>query len=154
MRRASIGFVLALLPFAAHSQYEQDFGTVVAHYSALPTERLLPAMAKSYGIVRSRDRGLVNVAVERKGSENATIPVRATLNGRAVSVSGADDRAQVPRARRRRHGLVHQRVSGQRAGHLPLHDSDHAGKRDLAVHAEIHAGFRRRLSLTAKPTRR
>jgi hypothetical protein len=87
-RAASIGFVLALMPLAAQSQYEQDFGTVVAHYSALPTERLLPAMAKSYGIVRSRDRGLVNVAVERKGSENATIPVRATLNGRAVSVSG------------------------------------------------------------------
>ena len=87
-RAASIGFVLALMPFAAQSQYEQDFGNVIAHYSALSTERLLPAMAKSYGIVRSRDRGLVNVAIERKGAENATIPVRATLNGRAVSVSG------------------------------------------------------------------
>lgn len=89
MRRAiPIGFVLALIPFAARAQYEQDFGNVIAHYSALPTERLLPAMAKNYGIVRSRDRGLVNIAIERKGSENATMPVRATLAGRAVSMSG------------------------------------------------------------------
>ena len=87
-RAASIGFLLALAPFAAQSQYQQDFGNVIAHYSALPTERLLPAMAKSYGIVRSRDRGLVNVAIERKDSENMTVPVRATLKGRAVSVSG------------------------------------------------------------------
>ena len=85
---ASIAFVLALIPFAARSQYEQDFGGVIAHYSALPTERLLPAMAKSYGIVQSRDRGLVNIAIERKGAENATIPVRAAVDGRAVSISG------------------------------------------------------------------
>jgi uncharacterized protein DUF4426 len=89
MRLAAwIGFVLALMPFAARSQYEQTFGVVTVHYSALPTERLLPAMAKSYGIARSRDRGLVNVAIERKASEGATIPVRATLAGRAVSIGG------------------------------------------------------------------
>jgi hypothetical protein len=85
---ASIAFVLALIPLAARSQYEQDFGNVVAHYNALPTERLLPAMAKSYGIVRARGRGLVNIAVERKGSEKMTIPVRATLEGSATSMSG------------------------------------------------------------------
>ena len=85
---AAIAFVLALIPAAARSQYEQDFGTVIAHYSALPTERLLPAMAKSYAIVQSRDRGLVNIAIERKGAENATIPMHAVVDGRAVSISG------------------------------------------------------------------
>jgi hypothetical protein len=85
---ASIAFVLALIPIAARSQYEQDFGNVIAHYNALPTERLLPAMAKSYGIVRARAQGLVNIAVERKGSEKVTFPVRATLEGSAASMSG------------------------------------------------------------------
>jgi hypothetical protein len=85
---ASIGFLLALLPFAARSQYEQTFGDVTVHYSALPTERLLPAMAKSYGILRSRDRGLVNIAIERKGADGRTTPVRATVAGKAVSVGG------------------------------------------------------------------
>ena len=65
MRRASIGIVLALLPFAASSQYRQELGTVVAHYSAISTEHLLPEMAKHYGISRSRDRGLVNLALEK-----------------------------------------------------------------------------------------
>jgi hypothetical protein len=85
---ASIAFVLALIPFAARSQYEQDFGNVIAHYNALPTEHLLPAMAKSYGVGRARDQGLVIIAVERKGSEKVTIPVRATLEGSATSMSG------------------------------------------------------------------
>ena len=85
---ALIGLALTLLPFAAHSDYDEDFGDVVVHYSALPTERLLPAMAKSYDIVRSRDRGLVNIAVERKGTGNATTPVRAAVGGAAVSLSG------------------------------------------------------------------
>ena len=83
-----LGLFLALVPLAGRSQYEQDFGAVVVHYSALPTERLLPAMAKSYGIERARNRALVNIAIERKGSENATIPVHATLEGRAVSIGG------------------------------------------------------------------
>ena len=83
---AVIGILLALLPFAAHSDYDQDFGDVVVHYSALATERLLPAMAKTYDIVRSRDRGLVNIAVERKGAGNATM--RAAVDGTAVSLSG------------------------------------------------------------------
>ncbi|HKE46845.1 MAG TPA: DUF4426 domain-containing protein [Rhodanobacteraceae bacterium] len=83
---AVIGILLALLPFAARSDYDQDFGDVVVHYSALPTERLLPAMAKAYDIVRSRDRGLVNIAVERKGAGSTMM--HAAVDGTAVSLSG------------------------------------------------------------------
>ena len=85
MRRASIALVLALLPFAASSQYRQEFGNVVAHYSAISTERLLPEMAKHYGLSRSRDRGLVNVALERTGTTNS---VRAAVSGTATALSG------------------------------------------------------------------
>jgi hypothetical protein len=85
MRRASIGLVLALLPFAASSQYRQEFGNVVAHYSAIPTERLLPDMAKHYGIARSRDRGLVNLALERAGTTDS---VRAAVSGTATALRG------------------------------------------------------------------
>ena len=87
-RAASIGFALALLPFAARSQYEQTFGDATVHYSALSTERLLPAMAKTYGIARSASRGLVNVAIEQKASDGKTTPVRATVIGKAVSLGG------------------------------------------------------------------
>lgn len=88
MRIATLGFALALLPFAARSQYEQTFGDMTVHYSALPTERLLPAMAKSYGIERSARRGLVNIAIEQKTSSATTSSVRASVSGKAVSVGG------------------------------------------------------------------
>jgi hypothetical protein len=85
MRLASIAFVLALLPFAASSQYRQEFGTIVAHYSAISTQHLLPEMAKHYGISRARDRGLVNLALERSGT---TESVRAAVSGTATTLSG------------------------------------------------------------------
>lgn len=88
MRLAAIGFVLALLPFAARSQYEQTFGDMTVHYSALPTTRLLPAMAKSYGIAQSASRGLLNIAIDRKASDGKTMSVRASVAGKAVSVGG------------------------------------------------------------------
>ena len=85
---ASIGFALALLPFAARSQYEQTFGDMTVHYSALSTERLLPAMAKSYGIARSDNRGLVNIAIEKKAADGKTTSVRAAVAGKAVALGG------------------------------------------------------------------
>jgi hypothetical protein len=89
MRRlASIGLALALLPFAARSQYEQTFGDMTVHYSALSTTRLLPAMAKSYGITQSSRRGLVNVAIERKAADGKTTPVHAAVSGNAASIGG------------------------------------------------------------------
>jgi hypothetical protein len=85
MRRASIGLVLALLPFAASSQYRQQFGDVVAHYSAISTQNLLPEMAKHYGIARSRDRGLVNLALVRERSADS---LRAAVSGSASPLAG------------------------------------------------------------------
>jgi hypothetical protein len=87
-RAASLTFALALLPFAARSQYEQTFGDMTVHYSALPTGRLLPAMARNYGIVQSRDRGLVNIAIEKNAADGKSTPVRAGVTGSAASVGG------------------------------------------------------------------
>jgi len=87
-RAASIGLALALLPFAARSQYEQTFGDMTVHYSALSTARLLPAIAKTYGITQSAGRGLVNVAIEQKAADGTTAPVRAAVAGQATSLGG------------------------------------------------------------------
>jgi hypothetical protein len=87
-RLATIGLALALLPFPARSQYEQTFGDMTVHYSALSTARLLPAMAKAYGIARSERRGLVNIAIEKKAAGGKTAPVRATVAGKAASLGG------------------------------------------------------------------
>ena len=82
-----IAFALAATPFGARAQYVEDFGAYRVHYSALPTEQLLPDIARSYGIVRSRGRGLLNIAVQRS-ADNTSAPVRAALHGTATSLGG------------------------------------------------------------------
>ena len=79
---------LALFAHGASAQYAQDLGAYRVRYSALPTDQLLPAMAKSYGIVRSHDRAIVNIAVQRIASGDASSPIRAAVSGNAVSLGG------------------------------------------------------------------
>jgi hypothetical protein len=83
-----IAVVLALLPAAAHPQYEQDFGAVSMNYNALRSDRILPEMAKRYGIVRSRDRAIVNLAVQGKEADGSKKTLHATISGFAVSLGG------------------------------------------------------------------
>jgi len=82
--------VLALSVAAtpAHAQNLEDFGAYRVRYNALPTDQLLPDVARFYGIVRSRQRGLLNIAVQRNTSGSAADPVRATLDGTATSLGG------------------------------------------------------------------
>jgi len=77
-----------LISTAAVAQYAEDFGAYRVRYSALPTDQLLPEVARSYGIVRSRQRCLVNIAVQRTASGDASAPMRATLSGTATSLTG------------------------------------------------------------------
>ena len=73
---------------AARAQYAEDFGAYRVRYSALPTEQLLPSVAQAYGIIRSRGRGLVNIAVQRSADGDTSAPVRATLDGIATALDG------------------------------------------------------------------
>jgi len=87
-RAAMLGLaVLALAPAGSRAQYTQDFGPYRARYSALPTDRLLPDVARAYGIERSARRSLVNVAVEREANGKSDL-VHAALEGTATSLTG------------------------------------------------------------------
>lgn len=58
--------LLAAGPAAPASAEEFDGDGFVVHYTALSTLQLAPAVADAYGIARSGNRGLLNVAVLRK----------------------------------------------------------------------------------------
>jgi len=79
---------LTVIATIAHAQYAENFGAYRVRYNALPTEQLLPDVAQAYGIVRSQQLGLVNIAVQRSADGDASAPIRATLNGTATSLSG------------------------------------------------------------------
>ncbi|HEV7490566.1 MAG TPA: DUF4426 domain-containing protein [Rhodanobacteraceae bacterium] len=78
----------ALVGTAAHAQYAENFGEYRVRYNALPTQHLLPSVAQAYGIVRSHERGLVNIAVQRNSAGDTSAPIRATLSGTATSLGG------------------------------------------------------------------
>lgn len=87
-RAALIALVaLTLAPVGTRAQYSQDFGPYRVRYSAIPTDRLLPEMARAYGIARSSRRSLVNIAVERVADGRSDL-VHTAVEGTATSLTG------------------------------------------------------------------
>jgi len=59
--------LLATLPLSSYAENVTKFGNYVVHHTALPTDVLLPKVAKAYGIKRSKNRGMLNIVVQHKG---------------------------------------------------------------------------------------
>ena len=59
--------LLASLPLSSYAENVTKFGDYVVHHTALPTDVLLPKVAKAYGIKRSKNRGMLNIVVQNKG---------------------------------------------------------------------------------------
>mgnify|MGYP001765754126 CR=1 FL=1 len=64
------GLLLALAGAAAQAEMRQ-FGDIEVHYSVFGSSFLQPEVAAAYGIVRARDRALINVAVRRGAAADA-----------------------------------------------------------------------------------
>lgn len=68
-----------------------DIGEYIVHYSAQSTDQLTPTVAHDYGIVRSKQRAMLNVSVVRKADDqsvnaNVTVATR-NLTGQLKQVS-------------------------------------------------------------------
>lgn len=84
---------LLLLTLPAHAEQAKTFGDVAIHYNAMPTDELLPDVAKNYKIDRSRNRGMLTISVLKqtklgvsqasKANVKVSIP---TLTGQSVDV--------------------------------------------------------------------
>lgn len=73
--------LLLALPLQAAAERYEQFGDYQVHYNAIGTAMLEPDVARSYGIVRSRNRGLITVAVLRDGE-----PVAARVRAETVNM--------------------------------------------------------------------
>jgi len=63
-----LGLALLLsLPLSSYAENVTKFGDYVIHHTALPTDILLPEVARAYKIKRSKDRGMLNIVVQHKG---------------------------------------------------------------------------------------
>lgn len=72
-------------PQHAHAEQKQMLGTYEGHYSLVPTTFLTADVAADYGIIRSRDRALLNVSV----IDPRTGPVSADVSGTVRDLLGS-----------------------------------------------------------------
>lgn len=81
-------FVLLSLFFSqtAVAQRAVENDTHVIHFNALNADFLSPAVAKQYDISRSSNRGLLNIAVQRK-TETGAQAVPASVTARAINLN-------------------------------------------------------------------
>lgn len=76
----SIGMLYALLPSPAQAESFRDVGNFEVHYNALHSKQISPAIAQNYGIKRSKNRGLINIAILRKeNTENMMTPTEGAI---------------------------------------------------------------------------
>ncbi len=62
-----------------------DIGDYVVHFSAQTTDQLTPEVARTYNIVRSKNRAMLNVSIIREADN---VPVTGTVNVKTVNLTG------------------------------------------------------------------
>ncbi len=78
--------LLVITPLWA--EQSKSFSDYVVHYNAFSTDILQPAIAKQYGITRSKNRAMFNISVQKKIMGTTGQPVVAEITGRATNLNG------------------------------------------------------------------
>ncbi|QXI38224.1 DUF4426 domain-containing protein [Pseudomonas xantholysinigenes] len=68
---------------AARPERKQDFGDVTVHYSAFTSSMLQPDIAAATGLTRSKNQGVLNIAVLKAGK-----PAMAVVSGTVKDLTG------------------------------------------------------------------
>lgn len=66
----------------------KDFGDYVVHFNAIRTDELTPEVARSYDIIRSAGRAMLNVSILKKVSGTPGVPVSGSVTAQAVNLNG------------------------------------------------------------------
>ena len=67
---------------------QKDFDDLEVHYNAIRTDQLTPEVARAYGIERSANQVLLNVAMLTKTPGGAAKPVDGTVSASAHNLNG------------------------------------------------------------------
>ena len=93
-KRVTPLFLLILLTLVglsagtARAGTSQTFGDYTIYYSAFTSDTLQPAIAKTYGITRSKNLGLLSVSVVQKSLSPLGTPVKAKVKAEATNLTG------------------------------------------------------------------
>lgn len=83
-----VGFVVFFQTGNVIAETSQSFGDYTVHYNAFNSDVLQPSMAEAYGIIRSKNRGMLTVTIIRKESGSTGKPVRAAVTASASNLTG------------------------------------------------------------------
>lgn len=67
---------------------QKDIGDHVVHFSAMSTDLLQPEIARTYNIVRSKNRAMVNISIIRKKEGTIGMPVNGEIDIVANNLTG------------------------------------------------------------------
>jgi hypothetical protein len=82
-----IALALVAAPSFSAAERSEEFGEFQVHYNALTTGLIEPSVARAYGIIRSKHRALINIAVLRRVMGTPAKPVQAVVKVEAVNLS-------------------------------------------------------------------
>ena len=69
------------------AEQSKTFSDYVVYYNAFSTDMLQPAVAKQYGIKRSKNRAMFNISVQKKIMGTVGQPVAADITGKAINLN-------------------------------------------------------------------
>ena len=69
-----------------YAEKSKDYGDYVVHYNAFTTDVLQAETAKHYQIRRSKNRGMINISVQKKDKSKSA--VTANVSGTASNLTG------------------------------------------------------------------
>lgn len=75
LRACALALVFLTSAATAHAEQKAMLGSFEAHYIIIPTMSITPDIAASYGIVRAKDRSLLNISILDKNGTPQTASV-------------------------------------------------------------------------------
>ena len=102
---AAVALVGLAAAFSSAEQFKQ-FGAWQVHYIAFNASLLSPAVAERYGIVRGRNKGLVNITAIGPSGRGEKVAV----TGRLINLLEQSRELRFRGDRRPRHGLLSRAV--------------------------------------------
>lgn len=80
---------------ASPTTTSQEFGDYVVHFNAFRTDQLSSEIAKIYGIVRSKERAMLNVSIMKKEEGKRAAAVPGVVTATATNLTGQFKTASV-----------------------------------------------------------
>ncbi|MET0092885.1 MAG: DUF4426 domain-containing protein [Sedimenticola sp.] len=83
-----LALLLMLAPLASVAENSTRAYGYAVHHNALPVTVLSPEIAKQYGLVRSKYRGMINISVIKEEAGTTGTPVTARIKASSLNLIG------------------------------------------------------------------